>query len=139
MHADRVVGDVMAQAREGKCCATVSTVHIWINRHTPTRQPPMLLKEIPRPPSDLRSAALAEHSVQLYTHKEINMAKIMIQMSTGELFTISNAFYGAEGPMSDRRAAEVQMSFILSKLVAVGTDQGKTINVAQIVSEWVVD
>lgn len=65
------------------------------------------------------------------------MPKIHIKVSTGEEFTISNAFYGSEGPLTDMRSAQVQMSFILTKLAAIGTDQGRTVNVAQIVYEWV--
>jgi len=66
------------------------------------------------------------------------MARINIKVSTGEVFTISNAFYGSSGPMS-RRDAEIQMSFILTKLASIGTDQGPTVNVAQIAYEWVED
>lgn len=46
---------------------------------------------------------------------------------------------GGSGPMRDRASAEVQMGFILTKLAALGTDQGVTVNVAQIVYEWVED
>lgn len=67
------------------------------------------------------------------------MARIHIKVATGDVFTISNAFYGAEGPLKATRDAEIQMSFIISKLVSIGTDQGVTVNVAQIVYEWVED
>ncbi|WP_244929199.1 hypothetical protein [Nocardioides sp. W7] len=67
------------------------------------------------------------------------MARIHLKVTTGEEFTVSNAFYGAEGPMADRRSAEIQMSFILTKLAAIGTDQGRTVNTSQIVYEWVQD
>ncbi len=65
------------------------------------------------------------------------MARIHLKVATGDEFTISNAFYGADGPLTDRRSAEIQMSFILTKLAAIGTDQGMTVNVSQIVYEWV--
>lgn len=67
------------------------------------------------------------------------MAKIHLKMSTGEEFTVSREFYGGSGPMRDRKSAEVQMGFILTKLAALGTDQGVTVNVSQIVYEWVED
>jgi hypothetical protein len=66
------------------------------------------------------------------------MAKIHFKVVTGEEFTISNAFYGAQGPM-DAGDARVQMSFLLTKMAAIGTDQGKTVNVTQIVYEWIED
>lgn len=67
------------------------------------------------------------------------MAKIHIRMVTGEEFTISNAFHGRTGALPDRRIAEVQMSFILGNYAALQTDQGKVLNVAQIVYQWVED
>ena len=67
------------------------------------------------------------------------MAKIRIKMSSGEEFTISNSFYGAEGPMETRRDAEVQASFIFTKMAALGTDQGPTVNVAHIVYRQITD
>jgi len=65
--------------------------------------------------------------------------KIHVKMTTGDEFTISEQFYGGGGPMKTRRDAEVQMSFLLTKMAAVGTDQGPTINVQQIVYEWVAE
>lgn len=65
------------------------------------------------------------------------MPKIHLKVVTGDEFTISKAFYGAEGPLTDLKTAQVQMSFILTKLAAIGTDQGKTVNVSQIVYEWI--
>ncbi len=67
------------------------------------------------------------------------MAKIHVKVVTGEEFTISQAFYGAEGRLATRRDAEIQMSFLLTKMATIGTDQGKTLNVAQIVYEWIED
>lgn len=67
------------------------------------------------------------------------MAKIHVKVVTGEEFTISDSFYGAKGPMRTRHDAQVQMSFLLTKMATVGTDQGKTLNVAQIVYEWIED
>ncbi|MES2171200.1 MAG: hypothetical protein V4479_10845 [Actinomycetota bacterium] len=67
------------------------------------------------------------------------MASIHIKLVSGDEFTISHSFYGASGPMTTRSDAEVQMSFLLTKMAAVGTDQGKTVNVAQIAYEWVED
>ena len=63
--------------------------------------------------------------------------KINVKMTTGEVFTISEAFYGDSGPLKDMKSAQVQMSFILTKMAALGTDQGPTINVQQIVCEWI--
>lgn len=67
------------------------------------------------------------------------MAKIYLKMATGEVFTISQAFHGRSGPMPDRQTAEIQMSFILGRYAALQTDQGKTLNTAQIIYEWVDD
>lgn len=67
------------------------------------------------------------------------MAKIHIKVVTGEEFTISNSFYGATGPIADHGAAQVQMSFLLTKMASIGTDQGKTVNASQIVYEWIED
>lgn len=65
------------------------------------------------------------------------MAVIHVKLVSGDEFTISHSFYGASGPMETTGDAQVQMSFLLTKMAAVGTDQGKTINVAQIAYEWV--
>ncbi len=65
------------------------------------------------------------------------MARIHVKLVTGDVFTISQSFYGATGAMNTVQDAQVQMSFLLTKMAAVGTDQGKTINVAQIAYEWV--
>jgi hypothetical protein len=67
------------------------------------------------------------------------MPKIHFKVVTGEEFTISRSFYGAEGPMETLQNASVQMSFLLTKMAAIGTDQGKTVNVQQIVYEWIED
>lgn len=64
------------------------------------------------------------------------MAKIHIKVSTGEEYTISNAFYGADGAM-DVRGAVVQMGFLVTKMATVMTDQHVTVNTAHIVYEWV--
>jgi hypothetical protein len=66
------------------------------------------------------------------------MPKIHFKVVTGEEFTISRSFYGAQGPMETLQDASVQMSFLLTK-PAIGTDQGKTVNVQQIVYEWIED
>lgn len=65
------------------------------------------------------------------------MAKIHVKVVTGETFTISNSFYGAQGPMATLKDATVQMSFLLTKMATVTSDQGKTLNVSQIVYEWI--
>ena len=65
------------------------------------------------------------------------MARIHVKIVTGEEFTISRSFYGDAKPMPTRRDAEIQMSFLLTKMATISTDQGKTLNVAQIVYEWI--
>lgn len=65
------------------------------------------------------------------------MAKIHVKVVTGEEFTISQAFYGTPKPLTSREDAEVQMSFLITKMATVTTDQGKTLNVAQIVYQWI--
>lgn len=65
------------------------------------------------------------------------MFKIHIKMVNGETFTISQAFHGRSGQMPDRSDAEIQMSFIIPKYSAIGTDQGVTLNVSQIAYVWV--
>jgi hypothetical protein len=67
------------------------------------------------------------------------MPSIHIKVVTGEEFTISHSFYGASGPMTEHSDAQVQMSFLLTKMASIGTDQGKTVNTAQIVYEWIED
>lgn len=67
------------------------------------------------------------------------MPSIHVKVVTGEEFTISESFYGAQGRMATRKEAQVQMSFLLTKMATVSTDQGKTLNVAQIVYEWIED
>lgn len=67
------------------------------------------------------------------------MAKIHLKVTTGEEFTISNAFYGDTGPLTDRNKASVQMSFIITKLATIGTDQGRVVNTTQIVYQWIED
>lgn len=64
------------------------------------------------------------------------MARINLKVSTGEQFTVSNAFYGRSGPMTVSEA-EVQMSFILTKLASIDTDQGHNVNTAHIVYQWI--
>ena len=66
------------------------------------------------------------------------MAKIHVKMSAGDEFTISNAFYGAEGPM-DSGEARIQGKFLLTKMAMVVTDQGSIINVPQISHFWIED
>lgn len=48
------------------------------------------------------------------------MARIHLKVATGDEFTISNAFYGADGPLTDRRSAEIQTSFILTNSRRLG-------------------
>lgn len=66
------------------------------------------------------------------------MAVIRFKVSTGEEFSVSNAFYGASGPMGVQDA-NVQASFLLTKLVSITTDQGYTVNTSQIVYQWVAE
>lgn len=66
------------------------------------------------------------------------MAKIHVVMSTGHEFTISRAFYGAEGAM-DTQDAQIQGKFLITKMALVGTDQGPVINSAQVSHFWVTD
>ncbi len=66
------------------------------------------------------------------------MARIHVKMSTGDEFTISEAFYGSQGPM-DAKSARVQGSFLLTKMASGGTDQGPVINIPQISHYWIED
>lgn len=66
------------------------------------------------------------------------MATIHLKLTTGEEMTISKSFYGRTGETMDESSANVQSSFIFKELVAIGTDQGKKVNIAQIVYTWVV-
>ncbi len=66
------------------------------------------------------------------------MAKIHVVMSSGHEFTISRAFYGAEGAMNSQDA-QIQGKFLLTKMASVGTDQGPVINAAQVSHFWVAD
>jgi hypothetical protein len=67
------------------------------------------------------------------------MSTIHIKVVTGEEFTISHSFYGASGPLKDHGDAQVQMSFLVTKMATIGTDQGKTVNTTQIVYQWIED
>lgn len=67
------------------------------------------------------------------------MAIIHLRVVTGHEFTISDAFYGKEGPMETLNEARVQMSFLITKMATVTVDQGKMVNAAQIVYAWVED
>lgn len=65
------------------------------------------------------------------------MARIHLKLTTGEEMTISKTFYGGSGKDMDEQSAAIQSSFIFKELVAIGTDQGKKVNVSQIVYTWV--
>jgi predicted RNA-binding protein Jag len=62
-----------------------------------------------------------------------SMAKILVKVSTGEEYTISNAFYGASGPMTESEA-QVQLQFLLKEMAYVTSDQGKAIAAQHIVT-----
>lgn len=64
------------------------------------------------------------------------MAHIRVKMSSGDEFTISNAFYGKDGAM-DLSDARVQASFLLTKMASVTSDQGAVVNTAQISHFWI--
>lgn len=68
-----------------------------------------------------------------------NLAKIHVKVVTGEEFTISNGFYGTKGPMNQRRDAEVQLQFLLTKMEFVTTDDGMALKAPNIVYAWVTD
>jgi len=87
----------------------------------------------------MQSARRLVDSLTSTPMEAIGVASIHIKVVTGELFTISQSFYGASGPLTSRQDAQVQMSFLLTKMAAIGTDQGKTVNVTQIVYEWIED
>ena len=65
------------------------------------------------------------------------MPTIHLKVVTGEEFTITNKVYGGSGPLEDLKDAQVQARLLVKELVAVPTDQGKTVNVAQIVYHWI--
>ena len=65
------------------------------------------------------------------------MAKIIIHTSVGREFSVSEAFYGSQGPMT-RQDAIVQMGFLLRDSMVV-VDQGALVNTSHIVYCYVVD
>lgn len=65
------------------------------------------------------------------------MAKIHVKMVNDEQFTISKAFYGKEGPLATLQDAQIQMSFLMTKMATITTDQGKMLNVSQIAYTWI--
>lgn len=77
----------------------------------------------------------------MFVRSEVNVSKIFLKVSTGEVFSVSHGVYGKDGPLSGltHTQIEIQMQFIPTKLAFVQTDQEKLVPVGQIVYLWVED